>query len=105
MAQGLEALPLRWLASTRLARKGDAVTTKKKPELPVIPFASSDAWEAWLEEHHTTSDGLWLKIAKKGSGLESVSMADALDVALCYGWRSEERRVGKECRSRWAPDH
>jgi len=57
-----------------------------KPDLPIIPFASRDAWEAWLEEHHTTSDGLWLKIAKKGSGLESVSFAEALEVALSYGW-------------------
>jgi uncharacterized protein YdeI (YjbR/CyaY-like superfamily) len=60
--------------------------TTRKPELPIIPFASRDAWEAWLEEHHATSDGLWLKIARKGSGLETVSFAEALDVALCYGW-------------------
>jgi uncharacterized protein YdeI (YjbR/CyaY-like superfamily) len=60
--------------------------TTKKPDLPIIPFASRDAWEAWLEEHHTTSDGLWLKIAKQGSGLETVSYAQALEVALCYGW-------------------
>lgn len=60
--------------------------TTRKPELPIIPFASSDAWEAWLEENHATSDGLWLKIARKGSGLETVSFAEALDVALCYGW-------------------
>jgi uncharacterized protein YdeI (YjbR/CyaY-like superfamily) len=60
--------------------------TTKEPQLPIIPFASGDAWEAWLEEHHTTSEGVWLKIAKKGSGIESVSMAEALDVALCYGW-------------------
>jgi uncharacterized protein YdeI (YjbR/CyaY-like superfamily) len=64
---------------------GDAMTTKK-PELPIIPFASLEAWEAWLEEHHTTSEGLWLKIAKRGSDLETVSMAEALEVALCYGW-------------------
>ncbi len=60
--------------------------TKKKPELPIIPFASREAWEAWLEEHHTTSDGLWLKFAKKGSGLESVPFGEALEVALSYGW-------------------
>jgi uncharacterized protein YdeI (YjbR/CyaY-like superfamily) len=60
--------------------------TTKKPDLPIIPFASRDAWEAWLEEHHTTWDGLWLKIAKQGSGLETVSYAQALEVALCYGW-------------------
>jgi uncharacterized protein YdeI (YjbR/CyaY-like superfamily) len=60
--------------------------TKKKPELPIIPFASSDAWEVWLEEHHTASDGLWLKIAKKGSGLETVTYDQAVEIALCYGW-------------------
>jgi uncharacterized protein YdeI (YjbR/CyaY-like superfamily) len=57
-----------------------------KPELPIIPFDSRDAWAAWLDEHHATSDGVWLKIAKKGSGIETVSYAEALDAALCYGW-------------------
>ena len=60
--------------------------TEKKPEQPIIPFASRDAWELWLEEHHTASDGLWLKIAKKGSGLESVTYDQAVEAALCYGW-------------------
>jgi uncharacterized protein YdeI (YjbR/CyaY-like superfamily) len=60
--------------------------TTRKPELPIISFASREAWEMWLEEHHATSDGLWLRLAKKGSGLESVSLAETLDVALCYGW-------------------
>lgn len=60
--------------------------TTRKPDLPVIPFVSRDAWEAWLEEHHATSDGLWLRIARKDSGIESVTFAEALDVALCYGW-------------------
>ena len=57
-----------------------------KPELPIIPFPSRDAWAAWLDEHHATSDGVWLKIAKKGSGIETVSYAEALDAALCYDW-------------------
>jgi uncharacterized protein YdeI (YjbR/CyaY-like superfamily) len=60
--------------------------TTRKPELPIIPFTSREAWETWLEEHHATSDGLWLNFAKKGSGLETVSLAKAVDVALCYGW-------------------
>jgi uncharacterized protein YdeI (YjbR/CyaY-like superfamily) len=60
--------------------------TTRKPELPMIPFASPEAWEAWLEEHHATSDGLWLKIARKDSGIETVSLAEAIEVALCYGW-------------------
>ncbi len=62
-----------------------------KPELPIIPFASSDAWEAWLAEHHTTSNGLWLKFAKKASGIASVSFAEALDAVLCYGWIDSQR--------------
>ena len=62
-----------------------------KPELPIVPFASREAWEAWLEEEHATSEGLWLKIAKKGSGIESVAFVEALDVALCYGWIDSQR--------------
>jgi uncharacterized protein YdeI (YjbR/CyaY-like superfamily) len=64
--------------------KGDDMTAK--PDLPIIAFASSNAWETWLEKHHATANGLWLKIAKKGSGIDTVSYAEALDVALCYGW-------------------
>lgn len=52
----------------------------------IIPFASRDAWAAWLDEHHAPSDGVWLKIAKKGSGIETVSYAEALDAAHWYGW-------------------
>src|SRR5918998_1825407 len=62
------------------------MTTKKKPELPVIPFASRDPWEAWLAGHHAMSEGLWLKVAKKGSGIETVTYDQAVEVALCYGW-------------------
>lgn len=57
-----------------------------KPELPILPFASREAWEAFLEGQHATSEGLWLKIAKKGSGIESVTYDQAVEVALCYGW-------------------
>jgi uncharacterized protein YdeI (YjbR/CyaY-like superfamily) len=57
-----------------------------KTDLPIIPFASRDAWKGWLEEQHATANGLWLKIAKKGSGVDTVSYAEAVEVALCYGW-------------------
>jgi uncharacterized protein YdeI (YjbR/CyaY-like superfamily) len=53
---------------------------------PIVEFASKDAFETWLEEHHATSDGVWIKIAKQGSGIPSVNRAGALDVALCFGW-------------------
>jgi uncharacterized protein YdeI (YjbR/CyaY-like superfamily) len=53
---------------------------------PILTLASEAAWEAWLDAEHATSDGVWLKFAKKGSGVETVVYAEALDVALCYGW-------------------
>ena len=57
-----------------------------KPDLPIIPFASRDAWEAWLQEQHATSEGLWLKFAKKDSGIETATYSEAVEAALCYGW-------------------
>jgi uncharacterized protein YdeI (YjbR/CyaY-like superfamily) len=63
-----------------------------KPELPIVPFASRTAWEAWLEEHHAASDGLWIKLAKKGSGIETVTYAEAVEAALCYGWIDGQAR-------------
>jgi uncharacterized protein YdeI (YjbR/CyaY-like superfamily) len=57
-----------------------------KQGLPILAFASQRQWEEWLDEHHGTSKGLWLKIARKDSGIDTVTYAEALDVALCYGW-------------------
>jgi uncharacterized protein YdeI (YjbR/CyaY-like superfamily) len=58
----------------------------EKQGLPILPFASPKEWEKWLDKHHRTSKGLWLKLAKKDTGIDSVTYAEALDVALCYGW-------------------
>lgn len=55
-------------------------------ELDIILFASPADWEAWLEIHASGSEGLWLQIAKKNSGLKSVTYDEALEIALCYGW-------------------
>jgi uncharacterized protein YdeI (YjbR/CyaY-like superfamily) len=60
--------------------------------LPTMFFASSAAWEAWLETNHA-GPGVWIKVAKKGSGIESVTIADALDVALCFGWIDSRREA------------
>jgi uncharacterized protein YdeI (YjbR/CyaY-like superfamily) len=55
-------------------------------EQPELHFEDEAAWEAWLAEHHADSDGVWLRFAKKGSGIPSLRYAGALDVALCFGW-------------------
>ena len=56
------------------------------PDLPIIPFNSAQAWEQWLEQHHTEPDGLWLKIAKADTSIRTVTYAEALEIALCFGW-------------------
>jgi uncharacterized protein YdeI (YjbR/CyaY-like superfamily) len=58
---------------------------KERKELPTRPFKSQKEWEAWLERNHE-SPGIWLQLAKKGSGISSVSYQEAVDSALCYGW-------------------
>ncbi|MHB8619107.1 MAG: YdeI/OmpD-associated family protein [Chloroflexota bacterium] len=66
--------------------------------LPVIAFVSAADWDAWLAEHQADQAGLWLKIAKKGSGLATVSYAEALDVALCRGWiDGQKEKLDDQC--------
>lgn len=55
-------------------------------DYPTLSLESQDAWTTWLDEHHSSSDGAWIKIAKKASGIPSVTYAEAVEVALCYGW-------------------
>ena len=57
-----------------------------------IDFPDSASWEKWLSRHHTRDGGAWLLIAKKGSGLASITITEALDVALCYGWIDSHRK-------------
>ena len=58
----------------------------KPTELPVLPFDNKKKWAIWLAKQHDKSKGVWLKLAKKDSGIASVTYQEALDVALCYGW-------------------
>lgn len=59
---------------------------KHNDALPTLAFATQQEWEAWLDVHHADTPGLWLKIAKKEAGERSVTYAEALEGALCYGW-------------------
>lgn len=59
--------------------------------LPTLEFKTSEAFETWLEKHHDNSTGFWLKIYKKDSGKKTITYAEALDVALCYGWIDGQR--------------
>jgi len=59
---------------------------KSPDKLKIIAYKSATEWETWLEKNHRTSPGLWIRIFKKGSGKPSITYAQALDGALCYGW-------------------
>jgi uncharacterized protein YdeI (YjbR/CyaY-like superfamily) len=59
---------------------------KNSEAYPTLAFETQHDWEMWLEQHHSEARGVWLKFAKKGSGLPYITYAEALDAALCYGW-------------------
>jgi uncharacterized protein YdeI (YjbR/CyaY-like superfamily) len=82
-------------------------------EQPIKSFATRRAFETWLERNHDRSDGIWLTIARKGSGVRSVTYPEAVEVALCYGWidgqgkrfddnRYVQRFTPRRARSRWS---
>jgi uncharacterized protein YdeI (YjbR/CyaY-like superfamily) len=80
---------------------------------PELAFASDAEWEAWLSEHHGDPDGVWLKIAKKDSGIPTVAYPEVLETALCFGWIDGQRKAldgewflqrftPRRARSRWS---
>jgi uncharacterized protein YdeI (YjbR/CyaY-like superfamily) len=82
-------------------------------DLPVISFASKEEFEEWLGEHHESAAGVWVKIAKKATGIGTVTHLEALDAALCHGWIDGQRQAHddtwflqrftpRRARSRWS---
>jgi uncharacterized protein YdeI (YjbR/CyaY-like superfamily) len=80
---------------------------------PVLAFESPAAWEEWLAREHASASAIWVKIAKKATGIPTVTHAEALDVALCYGWIDGQRKpfddrwfiqrfTPRRARSRWS---
>ena len=61
-----------------------------------VDFPDRKAWAKWLDRHHNTSSGLWVRLAKKGSDLKSVTYQEALEEALCYGWIDAQKRGESE---------
>src|SRR5436309_14761581 len=84
--------------------------------MPTLFCAPPRDWERWLQDNHGESDGLWVKIAKKGTGIDSVRYPEVLDSALCFGWidgRREpldercflQRFTPRRSRSRWSQNN
>jgi uncharacterized protein YdeI (YjbR/CyaY-like superfamily) len=55
-------------------------------DAPIIEPRTADDWHDWLTEHHETADAVWLKLAKKASGIPSPTYEETVEVALCFGW-------------------
>ena len=64
--------------------------------IPIIEFKTAETFETWLVENYDNSNGIWLKIFKKNSGEKTISYAEALDVALCYGWIDGQKQAFDE---------
>ena len=83
------------------------------PDLAVVTFADAAAFDAWLAANHGCHEGIWIKMAKKGTGVPSITSDEAVDVGLCWGWISSHRKAQDDTyfrqkytprrpRSRWS---
>jgi uncharacterized protein YdeI (YjbR/CyaY-like superfamily) len=61
-------------------------------EYEILEFKTRAAFRTWLEKHHATTPGVWLRIYKKASGVPSINHPEALDEALCFGWIDGQRK-------------
>ncbi len=66
--------------------------SQRVPRLQIMRFKSSSDYRRWLAKNHARSDGIWLRIYKKGAGGASVTYAEALDQSLCYGWIDGQKK-------------
>jgi uncharacterized protein YdeI (YjbR/CyaY-like superfamily) len=63
-----------------------------KPELPILTFSSTGDFTSWLAKHHKESSGIWIQLFKIKSGVPTITYAEALDVALSYGWIDGQKK-------------
>ena len=86
---------------------------KTSSQPPTESFEVQAEWERWLEANHAITDGIWIKFAKKSSGVVSINYREALDVALCFGWIDgqiksidasfyRQRFTPRRARSKWS---
>ena len=61
-------------------------------DLPIVDAESQSAWAKWLKENHAKSAGVWLRLAKKGAELKSVTYDEAIESALCFGWIDGQKK-------------
>ncbi|EJL80295.1 YdeI family protein [Variovorax sp. Varisp85] len=68
------------------------MSTERVPHDTPIECSSAASWARWLKRHHASAAGVWLRIAKKESGIASIDYPAALEEALCWGWIDGQRK-------------
>jgi uncharacterized protein YdeI (YjbR/CyaY-like superfamily) len=71
-----------------IQRKNKAV----KPDLPILTFSSTEDFTSWMAKYHKESSGIWIRLFKIKSKVPTITYAEALDVALCYGWIDGQKK-------------
>jgi uncharacterized protein YdeI (YjbR/CyaY-like superfamily) len=65
-------------------------------KVPIRAFKDAKAWESWLAKNQGEANGVWMRLARKNSGAKSITYAEALEIALCYGWIDAQKRGESE---------
>jgi uncharacterized protein YdeI (YjbR/CyaY-like superfamily) len=79
-------------ATESVVRAGRTVRAVRVVHAEPLECADAAAWNRWLEQHHASAAGVWLRMAKKGCGVASVDYPQALEEALCHGWIDGQRK-------------
>jgi uncharacterized protein YdeI (YjbR/CyaY-like superfamily) len=77
-------------------KRSTAKTAAHGAELPTLSFATARHFSDWLADHHASSRGIWLRLAKKASGMASITYGEAIDVALAWGWIDGQKQGADE---------
>lgn len=81
-------------SAAKIVRATTTVTAQSATStLPIHLFENANAWESWLEENHTSTTAILLKISKRGCDIPSVTYDEAVDTALCFGWIDGQRKA------------
>lgn len=80
----------------RAVTEEDPAATEANVQAPTLPFATAAHFENWLADYREEAAGVWIRLFKKASGVASVTHAEALQVALCYGWIDGQARKGDD---------
>ena len=79
-----------------MAVKDKPGATRAAARIPIRSFKDAKAWESWLAKNQGDTNGVWIRLAKKNSGAKSITYAEALEIALCYGWIDAQKRGESE---------